>query len=88
MDKLTIGLMVIIVIIAGVIGYIFGSQNSESLPIILSNNTTNDSGLNSDITKTTKTKNKTSTTTKKNTTTVINKTQPTPNGTCSTALSY
>lgn len=86
MDKLTIGLMVIIVIIAGVIGYIFGSQNSESLPIILSNNTTNDSGSNVDVTKTTKTKNKTSTITKKNTTTVTNKTQPVTNKTNTTSI--
>ncbi len=70
MDKKTIGLILILMIVSGVIGFIFGAQNSQSLPIILANNTTDDSddsGSDLITTKTTKT-NKTNSTIKKNTT--------------------
>jgi flagellar basal body-associated protein FliL len=90
MSKLTILLIVIVIMAAGVTGYIFGSQNSQSVPITLINNTTDDdSGSSpSELTKTRKntTKLKTNTTVKKNTTatnTTTNSTSET-NGTNST----
>ena len=71
MNKLTILLIVIIIISVGVAGFMIGAQNSQSVPIIHSNNSTsNDSGnYNLDTTKSTKTttKPKTNTTVKKNT---------------------
>ncbi len=57
MQKLTIGLVLIIILLLGIIGFIFASMGSQSIPnIALSNNSTNDSGQsNSDLIKTTKT---------------------------------
>lgn len=68
MDKKTIGLILILMIVSGVIGFIFGAQNSQSLPIILANNTTDDSGdSGSDLITTKKTtSNKTNSTVKRN----------------------
>ncbi len=80
MQKLTIGLVLIIIILLGVIGVIFTTMGSQSIPnIALSNNSTNDSGQSSsDIIKTTKSNptkktsyrpiNSTGNSTKKNTT--------------------
>jgi cytoskeletal protein RodZ len=48
MQKLTIGLVLIIFILLGVIGYIFASQNTQIMPnITLSNNSTNGSDYSS-----------------------------------------
>ncbi len=82
MNKKTIGLIIILMMLSGVGGYIFGSQNSQSLPIILSNNTTDDSDY-SNYDKPTTTIKKNTTTTKKNTTTSNKTTTPIvkPNGT-------
>lgn len=71
MDKKTIGLVLILMIASGIIGFIFGAQNSESLPIILSNNTTDDSD-NSNLTTKKTTTNKTNSTTKRNKTNSTN----------------
>ena len=44
MQKLTVGLVLIIVILLGIIGYIFASQDSQIIPnITLSNNSTDSS---------------------------------------------
>ncbi len=84
MNKLTILLIVIIIMAVGVAGYIFGSQNSQGVPITFTNNSSDDdSGVSSsDLKKSTKTtiKPKTNTTVKK---TITNST-PKTNSTNST----
>lgn len=66
MDKKTIGMILILMMASGIVGFIFGAQNSESLPIILANNTTDDSGDFDLITTKKTTTNKTNSTIKKN----------------------
>ncbi|MGB9937586.1 MAG: hypothetical protein ACPK7O_07675 [Methanobacterium sp.] len=69
MDKLTIGLIIILVIAVGVGGFLFGSQNNQGVPITLTNNTTNDSGYSDTNIKSSSknnTKTKTNSTVKKN----------------------
>jgi len=87
MNNLTVLLIVIVIMAAGVAGYIFGSQNSQSVHITLTNNTTDDAPgpSSSELTKTRRniTNLKTNTTVKKNTTTtnITTNSVPETNGT-------
>jgi hypothetical protein len=73
MNKLTILLIIIAILLSGVGGFILGAQNSQLIPTVnVVNNTTDDSDYSTNYTsKSTKTttKPKTNTTVKKNTTT-------------------
>ena len=83
MQKLTMGLVLIIIILIGVAGYLLASQNYQLIPSIkISNNTTTNSShsSNSDITKTSKSSSTTSKT-KTNSTKTNSTKPPVTNGT-------
>lgn len=68
MSRLTIMLIIIAILCSGVVGFIFGAQNSQMIPSVnVLNNTTNDSSYAVDEPKYNYNSYKTNTTTKKTT---------------------
>ncbi|WP_414469530.1 hypothetical protein [Methanobacterium sp. ACI-7] len=69
MNKLTVGLIIILVMAVGVGGFLLGTQNNQGVPITLTNNSTDDSSYSNTNIKSSKNATKqTNSTVKKNTT--------------------
>lgn len=76
MNKLTVGLIIILVMAVGVGGFLLGTQNNQGVPITLTNNSTNDSGYSGTNIKSSKNVSKpTNSTVKKNSTNSTNSTK-------------